>query len=131
TEESLRPVDEGDPALRAFVVADGSVAGAIDFADRLRDTTPATLARLAALGIRRTVLLSGDRQHYVDAIAREAGITEARGDLLPEDKVRAVVELSDSGEQVLMVGDGVNDAPALSAAAVGVALAAHGRGIAS
>jgi len=129
--DALTAVDPGEPALRAFVVVGDSMAGSIDFADRLRDSAAATLSRLRALGIHRTVLLSGDRQHYVDSIARQAGITEARGDLLPEDKVNAVVQLSASGEQVLMVGDGVNDAPALSRAAVGIALAAHGRGIAS
>ena len=120
-----------DSTLRAFVVVDDVAAGMIDFADRLRDNARSTLRRLRALGVHRTMLLSGDRQQYVDTIAREAGIAEARGDLLPEDKVNAVVQLSQSGEQVLMVGDGVNDAPALSQAAVGIALAAHGRGIAS
>ena len=120
-----------ESTLRAFVMVDGKPAAMIDFADRLRDNAAATLRRLRAMGIRRTILLSGDRQRYVDAIAREAGISEARGDLLPEDKVNAVVQLRRAGERVLMVGDGVNDAPALSSAAVGIALAAHGRGIAS
>jgi heavy metal translocating P-type ATPase len=120
-----------EAALRAFVVVDDVLAGMIDFGDRLRDNASTTLRRLGAAGIQRTMLLSGDRQQYVTSIANEAGITEARGELLPEDKVNAIVQLSRSGERVLMVGDGVNDAPALSNAAVGIALAAHGRGIAS
>ena len=124
-------VNGGDPGLRAYVAVAGRVAGAIDFADRLRETAPATLRRLRAAGIQRTVLLSGDQQRYVDAIARNVGIRDARGDLLPEDKVDVVAQLDRAGEKALMVGDGVNDAPALSRAAVGIALASHGRGIAS
>jgi P-type E1-E2 ATPase len=64
-------------------------------------------------------------------VAAAVGISEAKGNLLPADKVAVVAQLEHAGEHVLMVGDGVNDAPALSRAAVGVALAAHGRGIAS
>lgn len=131
SEAAFDAVSAGDPGLRAFVAVDGHIAGSIDFADRLRETAPATLRRLRAAGIRRTVLLSGDQQRYVDAIAHEVGISDARGDLLPENKVDVVAQLARAGEEVLMVGDGVNDAPALSRAAVGVALAAHGRGIAS
>ena len=131
TAAALASLNGGDCALRAYVSVDGAAAGAIDFADRMRESTPATLRRLRAAGIRRTLLLSGDQQQYVNVIAREAGIQDARGDLLPEDKVDFVAQLDRAGEHVLMVGDGVNDAPALSRAAVGVALASHGRGIAS
>ena len=130
-ERALASVNHGDAGLRAYVAVDGRIAGAIDFADRLRETAPATLRRLRASGIRRTLLLSGDQQQYVSTIAREAGISDARGDLLPEHKVDVVAQLDRAGEHVLMVGDGVNDAPALSRAAVGIALASHGRGIAS
>jgi len=77
------------------------------------------------------MLLSGDQPQYVHSVAAEIGITDARGNLLPQDKVAVVGQLARAGERVLMVGDGVNDAPALSAAAVGIALAAQGRGIAS
>ncbi len=131
SEAALSSVNSGDSGLRAYVAVNGRVAGAIDFADRMRETAPQTLRRLRALGIHRTMLLSGDQQQYVNAIARESGIQEARGDLLPEDKVEVVAQLDRAGEKVLMVGDGVNDAPALSRAAVGIALASHGRGIAS
>lgn len=131
SELALSSVNGGEAGLRAYVAVDGRVAGAIDFADRLRETTPPTLRRLRSLGIHRTLLLSGDQQQYVNTIAREAGISDARGDLLPEDKVDVVAQLERAGERVLMVGDGMNDAPALSRASVGVALASHGRGIAS
>jgi heavy metal translocating P-type ATPase len=115
--------------LRAFVAADDTALGSIRYADRVREGLAPFLARLTALGIGRTVLLSGDHEANVAPIARETGITEARGDLLPEDKVEAVRALEREGRRVLMVGDGTNDAPALSAATVGVALAAHGGGI--
>ena len=77
----------------------------------------------------RTVLLSGDHEKNVAEIARALGISEARGDMLPDQKVAVVKELLAAGHKVLMTGDGTNDAPALSAATVGIALAAHGGGI--
>jgi heavy metal translocating P-type ATPase len=119
----------GEPGLRAWVVIDGRWEGYIEFADRIREGLPAFFQRLRELGITRTLLLSGDSASHTAAVAREVGIADARGELLPGDKVAVVKELVDSGERVLMVGDGTNDAPALSAAHVGVALAAHGGGI--
>ena len=85
--------------------------------------------RLRALGVRRIVLLSGDHTPTVLAVAQAAGLAEARGDLLPSDKASAVTALRDGGDVVMMVGDGTNDAPALTAANVGVALSAHGGGV--
>jgi len=138
---SLAMIRETDPAaamtlasmdgegLRAFVTVDGEPRGTIEFADRLRDGVGPFIARLHELGLKRTVLLSGDDPANVEPVARALGIDEARGDLLPEDKVTAVRALEREGRHVLMVGDGTNDAPALSAATVGVALAAHGGGI--
>jgi heavy metal translocating P-type ATPase len=118
-----------EPGLRAWIVVDGRWEGYIEFADRIRDGLPAFFRRLRELGITRTLLLSGDSASHTLAVAREVGIADARGELLPGDKVAVVNEIVDSGERVLMVGDGTNDAPALSAAHVGVALAAHGGGI--
>jgi P-type E1-E2 ATPase len=77
------------------------------------------------------VLLSGDRDARVQEVARELGVAEAHGDLLPDDKVDRIKAMVASGERVAMIGDGINDAPALSAAHLGVALAAHGGGIAA
>jgi heavy metal translocating P-type ATPase len=130
-EHRLRALGNGDNKLRAFVMIDGHPAGAIEFADVVRARASATLARLRHEGVHRMLLLSGDQASYVDSVASAVGITEARGDLLPQDKVDIVAQLKRSGEAVVMIGDGVNDAPALSTADVGVALAAHGRGIAS
>jgi P-type E1-E2 ATPase len=117
------------PGLRAFVVVDGRWVGYLEFADSLRPGLPAFFTQLRELGIARTVLLSGDSVAHTAAVAQQVGIADARGELLPGDKVAVVNELVRAGERVLMVGDGTNDAPALSAAHVGVALAAHGGGI--
>lgn len=74
----------------------------------------------------KTVLLTGDNQHTADAIASQVGIDEARGNLLPEDKLRIVEELGRSSGKVGMIGDGINDAPALARADVGIAMGAAG-----
>jgi len=115
--------------LRAYVAVDGAALGVITYADRLRDGLRPMFERLRELGLDRTLLLSGDHTENVAPIAQSIGITEARGDLLPDGKVDAVKALEREGRHVLMIGDGTNDAPALSAATVGVALAAHGGGI--
>ena len=132
--ERLSPGGQGWPAgeeagLRAWVVVDGRPAGIIEFADRIRPDAAEMIAGLRALGLRHIGLVTGDHAGHAEAVAREIGVTEVQANLLPEDKVRAVEELEARGERVLMVGDGTNDAPALSRASVGVALAAHGGGI--
>ncbi len=120
---------ERGAALRAYVAVDGIGAGIIEYADRVRPGVHAFLERLGTLGVRRTVLLSGDNQENVAAIAKEVGIDEAHGELLPDAKVAFIRGLMQEGERVVMVGDGTNDAPALSTATVGVALASGGGGI--
>lgn len=109
--------------LRAFVSIDGTAAGTIEFADRPRPEAADALAQLRALGIQRIMLLSGDHDAEAQSVAAGLGITDARGDNLPGDKLAVIRELVRDGHQVAMVGDGINDAPALSAATVGVALA--------
>ena len=129
----LDAMHNGDAALRAFVAVDGAAAGTVTYADRLRPDARAVIAALHRLGLRRVALLSGDHAANVEAVAREVGIDDVASDLLPEDKVRHIQRLAGpgAGRHVLMVGDGTNDAPALSTAAVGLALAAHGGGIAA
>ena len=126
---ALPPVQATETA--AVVVVDGQYAGIILFADALRPNLPDFFAQLRAIGITRSVLLSGDRDARVQEVARELGVAEAHGDLLPDDKVDRIKAMVASGERVAMIGDGINDAPALSAAHLGVALAAHGGGIAA
>ncbi len=120
---------ERQDGLRAYVAVDGRQAGVIEYADRLRPGLHPFLERLRSLGVRRTVLLSGDDRANVAAVAQAIGIAEAHGELLPEEKVAYVRRLVKQGERVLMVGDGTNDAPALSSATVGIALASGGGGI--
>jgi len=121
---------EADRAgLRAWIMIDGELAGAIDYADRIRPDLHIMLDRLAALGINRTMLLTGDHVAHADRVGRELGIKDVRADLLPADKLVVVDALEREGRRVVMLGDGTNDAPALRRATVGVALAAHGGGI--
>ncbi len=123
-------VSETPPAeTTAYVGVDGLLAGAIEFADRMRHQVPALLHRLAVLGVTDTVMLTGDREASAEVIAGQAGIRTVRANLLPADKVAAVEELKRRHGAVVMVGDGINDAPALAAATVGVAMGAHGTAI--
>ena len=121
--------EPADAGLRAYVAVDDTVAGIVEYADALRPGLREVFQDLTAMGVRRIILLSGDHAANARAVAQAADITEVQGDLLPEDKVAIVRDLVRAGEAVVMVGDGTNDAPALSAATVGVALAGHGGGI--
>ena len=103
--------------------------GVLGLMDTPRDEAKATLVELRRLGVRRMLMLTGDHQRAADAIAKLVGLDEARGNLLPEDKVAAVHELASQGA-VAMVGDGVNDAPAMAQATVGVAMGASGSDVA-
>jgi heavy metal translocating P-type ATPase len=129
--QDLAMLSNGNAALRAYVALDGRGAGSVTYADRVRPNAARVVTRLRELGFSHVVLLSGDSAANVAAVAREVGIEESGADLLPEDKVRRVKTLAGGARKVLMVGDGINDAPALSSAAVGLALAAHGGGIAA
>jgi heavy metal translocating P-type ATPase len=112
--------------LSAHVAIDGAHAGIIEFADRIRTAAADTIDTLRREGVERIIILSGDDAPTTHAVASAVGITEARGDLLPQDKVAVVAKLVKAGERVLMIGDGTNDAPALTAATVGLAMARHG-----
>ncbi len=118
-----------DDHTTAFVSVDGRLAGTIEFADRLRHQVPSLLHRLAVLGVTETVMLTGDREASAEVIAAQAGIRTVRANLLPADKVAAVEDLKRRYGTTVMVGDGINDAPALAAATVGIAMGAHGTAI--
>lgn len=104
----------------------GEVLGILAVGDSIRPNAAEAVRSLHAAGVRKVIMLSGDNQRTVDAIARKAGIDEAHGDLLPEQKVKRIRELIARNKHVGMIGDGVNDAPAMATASVGIAMGAAG-----
>ncbi len=104
--------------------------GVIGLADALRPDAAAVVADLKAAGVARVVMLTGDNRRVAERIAAAAGVDEVFADLLPEDKVAAVRHIRDTYGPVAMVGDGVNDAPALAAATIGLAMGAAGTDVA-
>ena len=104
--------------------------GIIAAMDIARPEAVATLAALKKMGIKRMIMLTGDHQKVADAIARDLGITDPMGSLLPEDKVKAIEQLIAQEGGVAMVGDGVNDAPAMAKSTVGIAMGAAGSDVA-
>jgi len=128
-QDALDGLDDQDTGLRAYIATSAGAVGRIDFADVLRPELAPMFAELHALGFTQSWLLSGDKASNVEVTARAVGIDHWAGDLRAEDKVTRVRALETAGRRVLMVGDGTNDAPALSTATVGVALAGHGGGV--
>jgi Cd2+/Zn2+-exporting ATPase len=104
----------------------GEVLGILAVGDTVRPNAAEAIKALHAAGIESVVMLSGDNQRTADSIAKQVGIDEARGDLLPEDKVTAVKTLREKHGSVGMVGDGVNDAPAMASATIGIAMGGAG-----
>lgn len=104
--------------------------GVLGVMDTPRPQAAGVTARLRTIGISRLIMISGDNQRVAEAVAKSVGLTEARGDLLPEEKVNVIKELREEAGQVAMVGDGVNDAPAMANATVGIAMGAAGSDVA-
>ncbi len=124
-----QPVPEGwqhEPGSVAVAAEDGRVIAWFRLADRTRASAAAHLRELRGLGIERLVVLTGDAQAPAEAVGLELGVDDVRWGLLPEQKVEAVAELERVHGPVAMVGDGVNDAPALASAGVGVVMGAAG-----
>ncbi len=120
--------DSGKPTM--IIGVNSQVVGVIAFADQLRAETPAALKALRECGIDSIIMLTGDNERVAKTIAQSAGVTDVRANLLPEDKVTALNDLLKQHEMVAMVGDGVNDAPALANATVGIAMGAGGTDVA-
>ena len=110
-----------DGATVIFAAVDGRAAGLLAIADPIKETTPQAIKELRAAGI-HVVMLTGDNKTTALAVARKLGIDEVEAEVLPEDKSRIVKELRDKGRVVAMAGDGTNDAPALAAADIGIAM---------
>jgi Cu+-exporting ATPase len=104
-----------------FFAVDGVARGMAAVADPIKETTPEAIAQLKAEGV-RVVMLTGDGKRTAEAVARQLGIDEAIGEVLPEDKAKHVKRLQSEGRKVAMAGDGINDAPALAQADVGIAM---------
>jgi heavy metal translocating P-type ATPase len=113
-----------------FVARNDEVVGALLVSDRIRDNAREILAEAKLSGAKRTVMLTGDRRVAAEAIGRQAGFDEVVADLLPAEKVEHIKRLKREGGVVLMIGDGINDAPALATADVGVAMGLTGTDIA-
>ncbi|MBP2413437.1 Cd2+/Zn2+-exporting ATPase [Arthrobacter stackebrandtii] len=107
-----------------FSVVDGQLAGVISIADKIRPEARDAIAAMRRRGIKKFYMLTGDNRHTAALVAAELGLDEFRAELLPADKVRIVQELKDAGHRVAMVGDGINDAPAIATADVGLAMGA-------
>ncbi|WP_299364747.1 cation-translocating P-type ATPase [uncultured Paracoccus sp.] len=113
-----------------LVAVDGRLIGLLGMSDMAREGAAEAIARLREIGIRRVVMLTGDQHGAAEAIAREVGIDEVHAGLMPEDKLALIREMKAGGAHVAMVGDGINDAPALAAADTSIAMGAAGSDVA-
>ena len=121
------PVTGDDQAgITIFVALDGRPIGILELADQVRPGAKDAIVRLKASGIQKIVMLTGDSERVARRVAGELGIDEVEADLLPQQKVEAIARLQAKGFKVAMIGDGVNDAPALARADVGIAMGARG-----
>ena len=107
---------------RLYMAIDGKLAAVICIEDPLREEAPEVIRQLKSLGIRKVVMMTGDSDRIAGAIAGTVGVDEYYSEVLPEDKARFVEQEKQAGHKVIMIGDGINDSPALSAADVGIAI---------
>lgn len=115
----------------AYVAVDGALIGAITFRDKVREESGNTIQNLRKLGVKYTLMITGDNQKTAEAVAKKLGITNVIAHALPSDKLRAVEDIPAKERPVAFVGDGINDAPVLMSADVGIALGAKGATAAS
>ncbi len=123
---TVAAADAGEGQTVIHIAADGQALGVLHLADSLRPNAKAAIAQLRANGIKRIVMLSGDNAAVAKRIGAELGVDEVFADLMPDDKLGIIKGLQGKGHKVAMVGDGINDAPALAIADVGIAMGAAG-----
>jgi len=128
--EALLARQAEQPGTSILVWDERRALGCLQLEDRVRHQAAQALADLRAAGVKTILMLSGDNERTAAKIAAQTGVTDFRAELMPEDKTRAVEELVRSGQRVAMVGDGINDAPALAASHLGVAMGAIGTDVA-
>ena len=128
-EERVKSLESGGNTTM-LVRKNDEYTGIIALMDTPREEAKNTLDQLKKIGIKRMIMLTGDNQKVADAVAKEIGLTDAWGSLLPEEKVDAIQELKEKESKVAMVGDGVNDAPAMANSTVGIAMGAAGSDVA-
>ncbi|CAG2533715.1 Cd2+/Zn2+-exporting ATPase [Maribacter dokdonensis] len=121
---------EGEGKTTMLIKRDDEFIGMLGLMDTPREKAKETLAQLKEIGIKKMIMLTGDNQKVADAVAREIGLTEALGSLLPEEKVEAIKKLAQQENKLAMIGDGVNDAPAMANSTVGIAMGAAGSDVA-
>lgn len=127
TEYALSREKAGNTAI--FAAVDGKVSGVFSIADQIREDAKRALADLRINGIKKIIMLTGDNKHTAELVAKELGLDEFHAELLPEDKVNYVKKLKEEGHVVAMVGDGINDAPAIATADIGLAMGEGGTDI--
>jgi Cd2+/Zn2+-exporting ATPase len=130
--ETIHALDslKTDGKTAVLVVRDAEIIGILGIADTIRPDALAVIQKLKAIGLKKIVMLTGDDRRTAEAIARQVGLEHFEAELLPEDKLDAIRELQQEGHIVAMVGDGINDAPALAAADIGIAMGAAGTDVA-
>ena len=117
-----QPVPTDMPNANVFLIYDGSIIGAVAVRDTVRAESKAVLEKLRAMGVKRTVMLTGDSKSNAAPVAKQLALSEFRAELMPADKLNVISELKQKSRAVCFVGDGINDAPVLSAADCGAAM---------